>query len=65
MTRYLCAECGAEAVTVSPDRNTVPEGAEIIVPDVTHCSDPACAKSDPHGTVPGDFVRVDAPTGQD
>lgn len=59
MTRYVCVECGADAVTVSPDGNTLPRDAEVVVPEVTHCSNPACAKSDPHLAKRTDFTRVD------
>ncbi|WP_449280807.1 hypothetical protein [Leucobacter sp.] len=59
MTRYVCAECGADAVTLSPDGNTLPRDAEVVVPEVTHCSNTACAKSDPHLARSTDFRRVD------
>jgi len=59
VTRYVCAECGADAVTVSPDGNTLPRDAEVVVPAVTHCSNASCGKSDPHLAKSTDFKRAD------
>ena len=58
MTKYVCAECGADAVTVSADGITLPETAEFVIPDVTHCSNPGCANSDPKRASASDFVAA-------
>ena len=55
MTTYVCTECGAEAVTESADRTTLPEDADLIIPNVTHCSNANCVKSDPNEATPSDF----------
>lgn len=59
MTRYVCRECGADAVTVSPDGNTLPSGAETVVEHVTHCSNPACDRADPARATAADFVAAE------
>ncbi len=59
MTRFVCAECGAEAVTVSADGTTVPATAELLIPSVTHCSNPKCERSDPKRAETGDFIEVE------
>lgn len=56
MTTYICTACGAEAVTESADGTTIPQEADLIIPDVTHCSNANCANSDPGKANPGDFT---------
>lgn len=45
--QHVCSKCGADAVTVSPDGLTMPKTSTVVIPGVTHCSDPACELSDP------------------
>lgn len=59
MTRYVCAECGSDAVTVSPDGTTVPAGAETVVEHVTRCSNPDCERSDPSRAAASDFMPAE------
>ncbi|QZY51784.1 hypothetical protein [Leucobacter tenebrionis] len=59
MTRYVCAKCGAEAMTISPDGNTLPGDDETVVDHVTHCSNRECEKSDPSRATAADFMPAE------